>query len=126
MVGLCYREVLLRDYREYLFDLSLNELRVHWCGHSNHSVGRPYRQLEDELLRQNCDYFHHVAATLGNVQLLKGLLEREVVFLGDRLKLTTLVKFVKQWEKLLEAEKQRYPELDEECTLQYTLDDFDE
>lgn len=91
-------------------DLSLNELRVHWCGHTKHSVARPFLELEEELLKRNCEYFHHLADILTNVPLLKSVLEREVVFMGDKLRLGSLVRLIKQWEKLLSAEKERYPE----------------
>ena len=66
----------MRDYREYLVDLSLNEMRVHWCGHTNHSIGKPYLQFEEELLKQNCNYFHHLAQIFSNLPLMKGVLER--------------------------------------------------
>jgi hypothetical protein len=66
-----------------------------------------------------------------NTSLLKKILEREVRFLTDRLKITTLLKFIKQWDKLLDSEKQDYNSpVDstdaEEERLQYTLDIFDE
>lgn len=32
-------QVLAKDYLEYSVDMSINELNVHWCGHSEHIIG---------------------------------------------------------------------------------------
>lgn len=31
-------EIIARDYQDYLLDLALNQITVHWCGHSRQST----------------------------------------------------------------------------------------
>ena len=37
-------EILVKDYIDYVIDLSMNEYNVHWCGHSQHAI-RNYPQF---------------------------------------------------------------------------------
>ena len=30
--------MLVKDYLEYAVDMSINEINVHWCGHSEHVI----------------------------------------------------------------------------------------
>ena len=38
-------ETLAKDYIEYMVDISINEVSVHWCGHSEHAV-RGYPEFQ--------------------------------------------------------------------------------
>ena len=82
-------EQISRDYVEYIMDLSVNELTVHWCGHSQHDVQEPYLELEDAFLEYNEKYYSYLKGLVFCKQIkteektaFKSLLEAELGFLN--------------------------------------------
>ena len=33
-------ELIIKDYLEYMLDISINEVNVHWCGYSNQNFSK--------------------------------------------------------------------------------------
>ena len=48
------------EVHEYLIDISVNEQTVHWCGHSQHEVEKPYLDYEGVLLKFNSEYLEQM------------------------------------------------------------------
>lgn len=90
-------EPVLRDYREYQYEMSTNEVRIHWCGATDFSVSQVYQKYEQKILEINADFFKHLSGQM-NEDTMKQLLEREVCFLNDRIKLSTMYRIISQWE----------------------------
>lgn len=43
-------EIVVMEFNDYLVDISVNEQTVHWCGHSDHQMERPYLDYESSLI----------------------------------------------------------------------------
>ena len=41
-------------------DLSINEITVNWCGHSQHSLGEPYLEFEEAFMDYNESYYSYL------------------------------------------------------------------
>jgi hypothetical protein len=61
---------LLKEYVEYMVDISINEDSVHWCGHSDHEMHVPYQEYSqvvvdslNEYLEKNYRICHQVDKT---------------------------------------------------------------
>lgn len=37
---------IIKEYIEYVVDISINEYSVHWCGHSGHLMHVPYQEFD--------------------------------------------------------------------------------
>lgn len=47
----------LKEYIQYIVDISINEYSVHWCGHSEHVMHIPYQQFDRMVIES---YQHYI------------------------------------------------------------------
>jgi ABC-type proline/glycine betaine transport system ATPase subunit len=43
-----------------MIDLSINEETVHWCGHSEHKLSRPFNDFVSSFLSYNSNFYQHL------------------------------------------------------------------
>lgn len=90
-------EIMVVECMEYMIDLSINELTVHWCGHSELELAQqPYEQFEEDFLKYNhCFMDHLISLYDGDKAMLRNLLQDQVEFLERiAVKPTTLKKII--------------------------------
>lgn len=51
---------LLKEYIEYIVDISINEYSVHWCGHSDHIMHIPYQEFDKMVVENYQTYIDRI------------------------------------------------------------------
>jgi hypothetical protein len=86
--------VLAKDYLEYSIDLSINEVNVHWCGHSRHSVLRSpiYAQIAPSFLAATEQYYLFLVRIVENtlpanirLSTLRELFKEDIAFINNKI-----------------------------------------
>ena len=50
-------ETVVMEFNDYLVDISINEQTVHWCGHSDHQMEKPYLEYEKEVVDLSLKFY---------------------------------------------------------------------
>lgn len=93
---------IIHHYTEYLVDLSVNEVTVHFNDHSEQQIGRVYKQAERVLVEQTGEFYAHIYNTFHEPAILKYLVESDLEIVKALVKPITTKKIVSGANSLME------------------------
>ena len=84
-------DIMLENYQEYLIDISLSKVDVHWCGHTEQRLSRPYEEFETCFIEKEKNYLLSLKALIEKNSLMKRMLI-------ERLELQSKILIVKKFK----------------------------
>ena len=46
-------DVLVREYSDYMMDMSIDQCTVNWCGHTQQRLNFPFQEFSNSLMEHN-------------------------------------------------------------------------
>lgn len=92
---------IVYHYTEYLVDMSVNSVSVHWNDHSEQDIGKIYLHAEKIVISDTLKFYSHIYKSVHDLSALKHLIETDLSVLKAQVKPVTVKKIVSLANQLL-------------------------